>query len=323
MMGSSSGTDAVVRGPTVEQRLAMVPIFAGRDLVIEAIPGGLTNANYKVNTDGHCYFARLSDPSSDLLAIDRAAEHHNSIAAATTGVAPAVVDFAPDVGVLVIEWITGRTLQPADLRQDSTIRAVADACRRLHGGPRFASDFDMFQIQPRYLRTAVDAGFRLPDRYVEFMPQLDQIRTVLRRDPPVTVPCHNDLLAANFILEGDRLWLIDYEYSGNNDPCFELGNIWSESNLAPDQLEELVSSYFGRPSAVLTARARLLGLVSQYGWTLWGVIQHNISELDFDFWSWAMEKYDRAVETFDSPDLAALLAAAVDHDVPSHKEARP
>jgi len=85
----------------------------------------------------------------------------------------------------------------------------------------------------------------------------------------------------------------------------------------------LVASYFGRPSAALTARARLQGLVSQYGWTLWGVIQHNISELDFDFWSWAMEKYDRAVETFDSPDLAALLAAAADHDVPSHKEARP
>ena len=147
----------------------------------------------------------------------------------------------------MIEWINGRTLQPADLRQDSTIRAVADACRRLHAGPRFAADFDMFQIQPRYLRTACDAGFRLPDRYVEFMPQLEQIRTVLRRDPLATVPCHNDLLAANFISEGDRLWLIDYEYSGNNDPCFELGNIWSESNLAADQLELLVSGYFGRP----------------------------------------------------------------------------
>ena len=156
-----------------------------------------------------------------------------------------------------------------------TIRAVADACRRLHAGPRFASDFDMFQIQQQYLRTACDAGFRLPDRYVEFMPQLELIRTVLRRDPLATVPCHNDLLAANFISEGDRLWLIDYEYSGNNDPCFELGNIWSESNLATDQLEMLVSGYFGRHSTVLTARARLLALMSQYGWTLWGVIQHE------------------------------------------------
>jgi thiamine kinase-like enzyme len=317
-MGSSS-----VRGMSAGQRLNKVPVLAGRDLVIEAIPGGLTNANYKVSTGRDCYFARLSDPSSALLAIDRAAEHYNSVAAAAAGVAPAVLDFAPDVGVLLIEWITGRTLQPADLRQDCTIRAVADACRRLHAGPRFASDFDMFAIQRRYLRTAQDAGFRLPDRYVEFMPQLDHIRTVLRRDPPVTVPCHNDLLAANFISEGDRLWLIDYEYSGNNDPCFELGNIWSESNLAVDQLDLLVSNYFGRRSAALTARARLLGLVSQYGWTLWGVIQHNISELDFDFWSWAMEKYDRAVDTFGSPDLAALITAAAEPEPPLKQGGRP
>jgi thiamine kinase-like enzyme len=314
-MGSSS-----VRGMSAAERLDMVPVLAGRELDFEPIPGGLTNANYKVNTGGHTYFARLSDPSTALLAIDRAAEHHNSVAAASTGVAPAVVDFTPKVGVLVIEWITGRTLEPADLRQERTIRAVADACRRLHAGPRFASDFDMFAIQRQYLRTALDAGFRLPDRYVEFMLQLDHIRTVLRRDPPVTVPCHNDLLAANFISEGDRLWLIDYEYSGNNDPCFELGNIWSESNLAADQLDLLVSCYFGRRSTVLTARARLLGLVSQYGWTLWGVIQHNISELDFDFWSWAMEKYDRAVDTFDSPDLADLLATAAEPDSPLSKE---
>jgi len=318
MVVSSRNTDAGVRGQTVAQRLDMVPVLAHPGRVIEAIPGGLTNANYKVSTGGHTYFARLSDPSSDLLAIDRSAEHHNSVAAATAGVAPAVVAFVPAAGVLVIEWIDGRTLQPADLREQPTIHAVAEACRRLHAGPRFASDFDMFQIQQRYLRTASDAGFRLPDRYVEFMPQVELIRTVLRRDAPLTLPCHNDLLAANFIAEGDRLWLIDYEYSGNNDPCFELGNIWSESNLSADQLEELVSSYFGRRSAVLTARARLLALMSQYGWTLWGVIQHNISELDFDFWSWAMEKYDRAVATFDSPDLAALLATAADHESPGY-----
>jgi len=318
MVVSATSSDNAVRGMTIPERLDRVPLLAGPDRVIEAIPGGLTNANYKVSTGGRSYFARLSDPSSALLAIDRAAEHQNSVAAATTGVAPAVLDFAPDVGVLVIEWINGRTLQPADLRQDRTIRAVADACRRLHAGPRFAADFDMFQIQQQYLRTACDAGFRLPDRYVEFMPQLELIRTVLRRDPLATVPCHNDLLAANFISEGDRLWLIDYEYSGNNDPCFELGNIWSESNLGTDQLEMLVSSYFGRHSTVLTARARLLALMSQYGWTLWGVIQQNTSELDFDFWSWAMEKYDRAVATFDSPDLAALLATAADHESPGY-----
>ena len=137
------------------------------------------------------------------------------------------------------------------------------------------------------------------------------------------MPCNNDLLAANFIDDGDRLWLIDYEYSGNNDPCFELGNIWSESNLTDAQLDMLVTSYFGRHSAAATARARLQGLVSQYGWTLWGVIQNAVSEIDFDFWSWAMEKYERAVATFESSELTVLLAAAADADPPSSGTGRP
>ena len=190
MVVSATSSDNAVRGMTVPERLDRVPLLAGPDRVIEAIPGGLTNANYKVSTGGHTYFARLSDPSSDLLAIDRSAEHHNSVAAATAGVAPAVVAFVPAAGDLVIEWIDGRTLQPADLREQPTIHAVAEACRRLHAGPRFASDLDMFQIQQRYFRIASDAGFRLPDRYVEFMPRLELIRTVLHRDPPITVPCH-------------------------------------------------------------------------------------------------------------------------------------
>jgi thiamine kinase-like enzyme len=302
---------------TIEQRLDLVPALAGHDRVVEPLPGGLTNTNLKVTVDGHHYVARLSSPSATLLAIDRTAEHLNSVAAAASGIAPAVVDFVPAARVLLIEWIEGRTLQAADLRQDSLLPAVAAACRQLHAGPRFCVDFDMFAVQRRYLDTAAQRGFRLPDRYTEFMPALDEIRTVLQLRPPITVPCNNDLLAANFIDDGERLWLLDYEYSGNNDPCFELGNIWSESNLTEAQLDMLVMSYFGRHSAAATARARLQGLVSQYGWTLWGVIQNAVSEIDFDFWSWAMEKYERAVATFDSSELAVLLTAVADGDPPS------
>ena len=121
------------------------------------------------------------------------------------------------------------------------------------------------------------------------------------------MPCHNDLLAANLIDAGDRLWLIDYEYAGMNDPCFELGNIWSEATLAPERLDELVTAYYGRRSRSLIARARLLGLISKYGWTLWASIQHGSSSLDFDFWAWGMEKYDRAVAEFAGPELAAWI----------------
>ena len=122
-----------------------------------------------------------------------------------------------------------------------------------------------------------------------------------------TVPCNNDLLAGNFIEDGDTVWLIDYEYSGNNDPCFELGNIWSECGLSTEQLDELVTAYYGRALRHKTARARLQGMVAKYGWTLWGCIQNGSSAIDFDFWEWAMERYEAAVAEFKGPDLARLL----------------
>ena len=121
-------------------------------------------------------------------------------------------------------------------------------------------------------------------------------------------PCNNDLLAANFIDDGRTVSIIDYEYSGNNDPYFELGNLWSECHLTLDQLEELVEAYDGAPSRSHLARARLWGLMSQYGWTLWASIQDATSPIAFDFWTWGMEKYERAESTFAGPDLERLLA---------------
>ena len=94
------------------------------------------------------------------------------------------------------------------------------------------------------------------------------------------------------------------------DASFELGNIWSESNLSLYQLEALVTHYHGRPVPDQVARARLLGLMSKYGWTLWASIQDAVSDIDFDFWTWGMEKFDRAVEEFDGPDFEALLDQA-------------
>jgi thiamine kinase-like enzyme len=108
--------------------------------------------------------------------------------------------------------------------------------------------------------------------------------------------------------DGSRLWFIDYEYAGNNDACFELGNIWSEAALDVDRLEHLVAAYFGAPSPVQTARARLFGLMAKYGWTLWASIQDAVSEVEFDFWQWGMAKYVRACEEFRSPELEQSIS---------------
>ena len=129
----------------------------------------------------------------------------------------------------------------------------------------------------------------------------------MRARPEPRVPCNNDLLAENLIDTGDALRLIDYEYSGNNEPSFELGNLWSESNLSLEQLVELVGHYYGTPLRNKVARARLWGIVAKYGWMLWASIQEGVSELDFDYWSWGLEKYERAVAELDGADFERLL----------------
>jgi thiamine kinase-like enzyme len=284
----------------------LVPALRERESVAE-LAGGLTNTNYKVVTPEGAYVVRVSAKDSGLLAIDRENEYLNTVAAAEAGVGAAVVDYLPEQSLLVLEFIEGTTQTSEDMQRGDKLDWAAEACRRLHAGRAFRDDFNMFDIQRRYLRLVQERGFRLPERYLEFEPQVRRIEAAMAARDEGTVPCNNDLLAENFIDVGDRFRLIDYEYSGMNDACFELGNVWSESNLSLPQLDELVGHYYGEHLANKVARARLWGLMSKYGWTLWASIQDGVSHIDFDFWTWGMEKYDRAVAEFDGPDFDRLV----------------
>jgi thiamine kinase-like enzyme len=274
---------------------------------VAPLEGGLTNTNYKVVTRSGAYVVRISNKDSGLLAIDRENELHNTIAAADAGVGAPVIAALPELDALVLGFLEGTSLTPEDLRKGDRLPLVADACRRLHAARPFLHDFDMFAIQRRYLDVVRERGFRLPDRYLELEPQLRAVEDAMRVRAEPKAPCNNDLLAENFIDVGGAMRLIDYEYSGNNEPSFELGNIWSESNLSLVQLDELVVQYYGQPLRNKVARARLWGLVGKYGWMLWASIQDGVSELDFDFWAWGLEKYDRAILEFDGPDFERLL----------------
>jgi thiamine kinase-like enzyme len=291
----------------LEEVLAAVPELRDAESV-ERLTGGLTNTNYKVTSPSGCYVVRISGKDTSLLAIDRENEVHNTIAAAETGVGPPFVAALPEHDALVLGFLEGEVMDAEKLRTGGHISAIAAACRRLHSGRRFLKDFDMFEIQPGYLEIVRERGFRLPARYEDFEPKIRELERAMRVRPEPTVPCNNDLLAENFILVDGEMRLIDCEYSGNNEASFELGNVWSESNLSLAQLEELVAAYWGEPLRNKVARARLWGLMSKYGWTLWGSIQVGISDLDFDFWGWAMEKYERAVAELDGPEFEQLLA---------------
>jgi thiamine kinase-like enzyme len=172
----------------------------------------------------------------------------------------------------------------------------------------------MFRRQATYRRTVGERGYRLFAGYDDHADDWRRVQTALEQRAGSTVPCNNDLLAENFIDDGERIWLIDYEYSGNNDPCFELGNTATECDLDVDQVEALTTAYAGRPSRQLVARVRLQSLVSQYGWSLWGAIQASASTLDFDFMSWGQERFEKAARTFTSPELDRMLDAVVRDD---------
>jgi thiamine kinase-like enzyme len=282
------------------------PALAGRPRQLQELSGGLTNRNVKVSTPDAVYVARCTDTGSNFLGIDRDEEYYNTQMAEQAGVGAPVIDYRPDLGILLLGYLNGKTLCNADFQREGVVAKVAAGCLELHRGPRFRGRFDMFERQPRYLKTARDNGFKIPLDYLDHADTFARIETALAIDQ-TTVPCNNDLLAGNFIEDGERVWIIDYEYSGNHDPCFELGNIWSECGLSIDQLDELVTAYYGRRLRHKLARAHLQGIVAKYGWTLWGCIQSASSALEVDFWAWAMERYEAAVAEFNGPHFTRLL----------------
>ena len=198
-----------------------VDVLRGRPLVVAELSGGLTNRNYKVSTSEGTYVVRISGAATGALAIDRDHEYRNSIIAAESGVGAPVHAYIPEESALVIGYLEGRTFTDADFGRPGVIEQVADSCRQLHGGAQFVNEFDMFGIQRGYLTIVRQCGYRLPDDYLGFGDAVERIRGALAVNSGPSVACNNDLLAGNFIDDGGRIRLIDYEYSGNNYPCFE------------------------------------------------------------------------------------------------------
>ncbi len=284
--------------------LNQVPRLLSRTSISE-LSGGLTNRNILVETNSGKYVARISSNDSSLLAINRESEYENSKRAAANLIGAPVYDYLPGKGLLVIGFLPGRTYSAEDVSQN--LDRIAQSCRMLHASRRFVNEFDMFKVQARYLKVVHERGFRLPDRYRDYEIHIGKIAKALAVLAEGTVPCNNDLLPGNFIDDGQKIWLIDYEYSGNNDPCFELGNIWAEAFLDLEKLEELVTAYYGVSRPEKFARAWLFALLAKYGWTLWASIQSSASTLDFDFWEWGARKYEDAQSAFSSALFEEML----------------
>jgi thiamine kinase-like enzyme len=291
----------------IEEAVGKIEDWKGRHISIQPLSGGLTNSNYKVEVDGTAYFVRVPGESTELLAIDRNNEYHNTKAAAKAGVAPQVLYYLPEHCVMVMEFLDGRTMSKDALNAPGMPTRMSRAIRRLHSGPRFLTDFNMFRLTEYYLNLCKERSIRIPEGYLEQMPWVEQIEKAMSVRPLASVPCNNDLLAENYLDDGKQLWLIDYEYSGNNDPTFELGNTCQEMQFSDAQIGEVCAAYFGTASSDMIARMKLNMIMSDVGWGLWAAIQAKISTIDFDFWGWAIERWGRAVEKMRADEFKTWL----------------
>ena len=291
----------------IEEVVAKLDDWKGKDMSIQHLSGGLTNTNYKVSVDGTPYFIRVPGEGTELLAIDRKNEHHSARVAAKVGIGPKVLHHLPEYDVMVLEFLNGKTMSKDSLNESGMPTRMAQSIKRLHSGERLLLDFNMFRLTEYYLSLCKERNIKIPDGYLERMNLVNEIESAMAVKPLATVPCNNDLLAENYIDDGDQLWLIDYEYSGNNDPTFELGNTCQEMQFNDQQIAEVCAAYFGEASADKIARMKLNMIMSDVGWGLWAAIQANISTIEFDFWGWAIERWGRAEQKMDSAEFSVWM----------------
>jgi thiamine kinase-like enzyme len=214
---------------------------------------------------------------------------------------------------MVLEFIAGPTMSATTLQTESMVRRMAESFKRLHAAPRFLKDFDMFRLIDDYLGIVDKYQVPIPTDYRRRLPLLVEIERATRVGALPSVPCHNDLLCENFIDDGRWLRIVDYELSGNNDPCFDLGNTAQEASLDDGLRAVLCEAYFGRLGPQQLARMNLFALMSDVGWTLWGAIQARISTLDFDFTDYYTTRWNRARTVMESDRFGGWLTEARRH----------
>ncbi len=292
--------------------LEQVPELAGSGVSATPLEGGMTNHNFRVCTADGDYVVRISAAQAGELGIDRDNEHHNSQLAAEVGVGVPVLARVRVPEALVVRFVEGVTMSPADFAASARVSALAVALRQLHTAKPFARDFNMIDVQARYLQIVADNGYPLPGDYAVYADRARTVGELLTTTRERTAPCHNDLMPGNFIESdgpGSHLWVVDYEYSGNNDPMYDLGDAINELELSPEQAAQLVTEYHGEPRPRELARARLWSLMSKYGWCLWGSIRIGATQ-DPEIVEWARALWERAVWEFESPEFEELLAQA-------------
>ena len=270
--------------------------------------GGLTNRVYRIGD----VVLRLPGRGTEAY-IDRANEAAAARAAALAGVSPEVIHADPASGLMLTRFLPGTvTMSPAAFRSrpGSPARA-ARAFARLHAsGARFPARFELFAMIDDYLRLLSGKDVALPPGYHDVLAEAGAVRAALAARPLPLAPCHCDPLCENFLDTGDRMWIVDWEYSGMNEPMWDLGDLSVEAGFDADQDAEMMQAYFGHPPKPQDiGRMVIYKAMCDLLWTLWGLIQLADGNPADDFRAYADTRFARCRALMETPDFARQLAA--------------
>jgi thiamine kinase-like enzyme len=290
--------------------VAGIPGLAGHRGAAERL-GGLTNRVYRVGQ------ACLRVPGKGTEEyIDRANEAVAACEAAKAGVSPEVLHFDAATGVMATRFVAGaETMSPQKFktRTGSPARA-GQAFRRLHdSGAAFPFRFELFSMIDGYLDVLSTKEVALPAGYHDVVNEADRsVRGALAAHPPPLAPCHCDPLCENFLDTGERMWIVDWEYSGMNDPMWDLGDLSVEGGFDAAQDEEMIRAYFsGEPRPAERGRIVIYKAMCDLLWTLWGLIQLANGNPADDFRAYADGRFARCqalMETAAFPGHVAAVA---------------
>jgi len=289
---------------------AVERLWPGREAVVEELGGGITNRNFKVSVGGEVFVLRMGGTRTALLGIDRAVEHAAGRRAFELGIGPEVVVFVPEEGWLVARFVDGRPISVEEMRRPEALARVAAALRGFHDSEAIPGRFDAWAVVDAYSVTAESHGVAIPPQFANARATAELIRAARGQQRPV--PCHNDLLNANFIDDGS-IRIVDWEYAGMGDRFFDLANFSVNHEFDVDDDRRLLASYFGEQRDVDLASVRLMRFMSDFREAMWGVLQSGISDLDFDFRGYALKHFARMEGTASDPEFDRYLSHPFPH----------
>ncbi|MGA3353588.1 MAG: phosphotransferase [Acidimicrobiales bacterium] len=279
----------------------------GQPAKVEPLPGGITNANFKVDLGDEQVVVRVPGSNTQFLGIDRATEVAANRAAAAVGVAPEVVGVDEETGCIVTRFVEGRPIPMAELGTEPTLGAVIATLVRVHGAGSVDAEFNHFQVIRSYHDEAQRRGVSEPFDYEQVSAVLALIE--LARPFQASVLGHNDLLNANMLHDGS-IRILDWEYAGMADPYFDLANFSVNNELGPGRDESIIQHYFGSVDESKLAILALMKLVSEMREAMWAVVQVAISDLEVDFVAYATDRYERFEVLLAAMELGRLLVQA-------------